>query len=97
MKDLLGKEHDCYKIHTLLTKSISAYPRGRGGGGGGGLILICALGNCRYYGDNGMVQYSISYWAAKQHFFLVKSVRGPIWKWQQTLAWLFNPKQIFDG
>ena len=26
MKDLLGKEHDCYKIHTLLTKSISAYP-----------------------------------------------------------------------
>ena len=25
MKDLLGKEHDRYKIHTLLTKSISAY------------------------------------------------------------------------
>ena len=26
VKDLLDKEHDCYKIYTLLTKSISAYP-----------------------------------------------------------------------
>ena len=25
MKELLGKEHDCYKIHTLLTKSVSSY------------------------------------------------------------------------
>ena len=25
MKELLGKEHDCYKIHTLLTKSVSCY------------------------------------------------------------------------
>ena len=40
MKDLLNREHYCYKIHTTLMEKSGSFPlnrRAAGGGGGGGV------------------------------------------------------------